>query len=370
MDFASYMFSPNAQEIYERLADDESRFIFEKRLQFCITEDEYSLREMVAGVVGFAFQRKYSGKQEIVYDGFPHSFVSLIEDYKSRKFEKLVLYPHGAYARFLSGLLYSYGIPTALFGDKNHHRFEAGGIFGTPVISLEEIAQNCKEYAILITSQTVYDSIINDFNELGLLDHSLHIYTNAVLYEKQYFGPDFMNPMPGEIYVDIGAYDGDTIKDFCNTNPNYQRIMAFEPNYELANGIRNLALPRTEVYAHGVGESGEKTDFYKLPNGQLMKATIKLGYPVISLQEKTLDSIVGDGNVTLIKADIEGSELVMLKGASETIRCNRPRLAIAVYHNPYDIVQLPTYILSLVPDYKLYLRHHTVNHNETILYAI
>ncbi len=50
--------------------------------------------------------------------------------------------------------------------------------------------------------------------------------------------------------------------------------------------------------------------------------------------------------------DIEGAELEALKGAREIIVRDRPKLAISIYHNAEDYVEISAYIKSLVPDYK------------------
>ena len=83
-----------------------------------------------------------------------------------------------------------------------------------------------------------------------------------------------------------------------------------------------------------------------------------------------VDSILNGGEVTFIKLDIEGSELEALRGASESIRKYHPLLAISVYHKPSDIVDIPTYIKNLVPEYELCLRSYHEENTEIVLYAI
>lgn len=68
--------------------------------------------------------------------------------------------------------------------------------------------------------------------------------------------------------------------------------------------------------------------------------------------------------------DVEGAELESLKGASGTIQRYKPKLAICIYHKPEDMTEIPLYIKSLVPEYKLYVRHHSNSIAETVLYAI
>ena len=79
---------------------------------------------------------------------------------------------------------------------------------------------------------------------------------------------------------------------------------------------------------------------------------------------------MGSRKVTFLKMDIEGSELAALRGAERIIREQRPKLAICVYHKPEDLWEIPSLLLSYHPDYKLYLRHYSINETETVLYAI
>jgi hypothetical protein len=73
--------------------------------------------------------------------------------------------------------------------------------------------------------------------------------------------------------------------------------------------------------------------------------------------------------ITYLKMDIEGGEFHALKGAEKTILRDKPKLAISIYHSHDDMIRIPEYIHDLLPEYKLYVRQHSIFH-ETVLYAI
>ncbi|GAB7141326.1 hypothetical protein RsTz2092_12990 [Deferribacterales bacterium RsTz2092] len=70
-----------------------------------------------------------------------------------------------------------------------------------------------------------------------------------------------------------------------------------------------------------------------------------------------------------IKFDIEGAEVDGINGARRLLRNGSP-FAICVYHKPSDFWQIPQLILSINPNYRLYLRHHTDYVSETVLYGV
>ena len=85
---------------------------------------------------------------------------------------------------------------------------------------------------------------------------------------------------------------------------------------------------------------------------------------------ESIDNILQGEKATFIKMDVEGAELDSLKGAEKTIQQYKPKLAIAIYHKPEDILEIPQFILSCREDYKLYIRHYTSCNYETIPYAL
>ena len=86
----------------------------------------------------------------------------------------------------------------------------------------------------------------------------------------------------------------------------------------------------------------------------------------------SLDKYVAENNIqkiNFIKMDIEGAEINALKGSERTIICNRPNLAICVYHKPEHLFEIIFYLNSLNLGYKFYLGHHRDNEFSTVLYA-
>ena len=82
-----------------------------------------------------------------------------------------------------------------------------------------------------------------------------------------------------------------------------------------------------------------------------------------------MDDYLAGSPVTLIKADIEGFEIQLIQGGRESIMKYRPKITICVYHHLSDLYEIPLLLKSLVDGYTMSLRHHSLTHNETVLYC-
>ena len=82
-----------------------------------------------------------------------------------------------------------------------------------------------------------------------------------------------------------------------------------------------------------------------------------------------LDSFIND-KLTYIKMDIEGAELLALRGGTKHIREDAPKLAICAYHKPDDLRVLISEIKSANPEYYFFLRHFSPKHKETVIFGI
>lgn len=72
----------------------------------------------------------------------------------------------------------------------------------------------------------------------------------------------------------------------------------------------------------------------------------------------SIDDFVDDNRiekVDFIKMDIEGAEMLALKGAQQIIEKHRPVLAISIYHSMEDFSQIPNWIHNIGLGYQRYL---------------
>ena len=160
-----------------------------------------------------------------------------------------------------------------------------------------------------------------------------------------------------ESYLDLGAYDGDTVREFLSlTGGKYDAITAVEAdrrNYrKLCTKTEGLANLRTLEAA--AWDCDAELDFSDSGGRQstLVDAHKR------KVQGVKLDSFLGTQKVSYIKMDVEGAERQAIAGLKEHIVNDRPKMFIAAYHYDNDFFELPELICALRPDYKIYLRKH------------
>jgi hypothetical protein len=70
--------------------------------------------------------------------------------------------------------------------------------------------------------------------------------------------------------------------------------------------------------------------------------------------------------------DIEGAEQKALIGAKNIIKKFKPKMAISIYHSPFDLFKIPEIIFNIAgkDTYNIYVRHYTESIYETIMFFI
>lgn len=207
----------------------------------------------------------------------------------------------------------------------------------------------------------------------GELEYCQEIYTG-----NQYFClPPFCG-RENETYVDAGAYTGDTVERFIwQNNGVFNAIYAFEPApaqfaalvKRKERLVQEWALTEDSIRVEQTALSDQEINMIPVAPSNELPNTVLVPKNSGAIKTIKLDDFLRTKKVTLIKADIEGMELSMLKGAKRIISLWKPKLAICVYHYPNDLLDIIQYLQHLVPQYKFALRHHSPRQLETVLYA-
>jgi FkbM family methyltransferase len=211
------------------------------------------------------------------------------------------------------------------------------------------------------------------------------IFCASVMEGNQYFAlPEFVN-IGSDHFVDAGAYVGDTVEKFIFANNGvFNEIYAFEPGLPQLAALRRRvqrlraewAIPESKITCEHAGLSDEDKEMrISLTPGMLQCTSIGGHTPGEEAEEagtvwvRSLDRYLAGRPATFIKADIEGMEMAMLRGARETIRKFRPKMAISIYHEPLDLFEIAELIISIVPEYQMAVRHHAPVLMDSVLYC-
>jgi FkbM family methyltransferase len=179
--------------------------------------------------------------------------------------------------------------------------------------------------------------------------------------------------LPGDYAVDAGACFGDTALAFADSVTPEGRVFCFEPLSSHLGIVRhslaqNPEIGNVAVFPFALGDHNQ--------DGEVASGDINPGLSVAKessgVKLRTLDRMAEDGSipkVDFVKMDIEGFELAALKGAEQTLRRFRPKLAISIYHNWEVYWTVLKYVDGLKLGYRFYLENYTLSDGETILYA-
>jgi FkbM family methyltransferase len=195
---------------------------------------------------------------------------------------------------------------------------------------------------------------------------------------KYYFQQDFLAFHENEVFVDVGAEDGNTIVPFIDhlhkNNLKPKKIYAFEPDpasfrilRHNVEGIANIIIENS-----GIGAENSKLKFKKSTNFGSHRHCGRIdpdGDIVIDIH--SIDSYFKNRYVSFLKFDPNGNVIIgCLIGASNTISLHKPKIIAGIYHSIENIYKIPKILLDLNPSYKIYIRHLAFHANETHAFAI
>lgn len=209
-------------------------------------------------------------------------------------------------------------------------------------------------------SKKVFSDIIDfrlNYNLSAMSDYQTRL-------EEQYFESFLHLKEEGEVFCDVGGFDGETSVGFIKRCPKYEMIHLIEPEPHFMELAKFKLIIYDKVKYYQCAASDKKGMLHFLSKGPGSKVADN---GEMEVHADRIDNMV-KSPVTFLKMDIEGSEALAIDGAKETILKNHPRLAISVYHKGADLIDIPYHVFKIRSDYDIYLRHYSDGISETVMF--
>ncbi len=249
--------------------------------------------------------------------------------------------------------------------------------------TIHTVADECELYApdVPVCGDTLFTldfakehkKELSEVYELLADDESKKIFENTVLFkmsgdikyldiavsEKNEVFTKLLNAQCIKSYADLGAYNGDTIRELLRYSQNLTEVYAFEPDRrsfrKLSEYSDSITTPKINKI-NAAAWSGDTTLVF-CDEGNRNSGIFASGKSV-EIPATSLDAFIDGKAVDYIKYDVEGCEREAIIGSEKTIQACRPRLSVSVYHRSEDIFVLPLQIHALRSDYRLYMRRY------------
>lgn len=233
-------------------------------------------------------------------------------------------------------------------------------VFGETLFTIEFFEENRTRF------EQVYSSLADE--------ESKRIYKNVIAYkltgdirhlwqsenDKDEVYRELLDCKSIKSYLDLGAYNGDTVREMLLYNPALERAIALEPDARNFRKLTEYAKSApVEIKCINAGAWSENTTLLFDASGNRNAGIVSKGNIVSKIKEVavvSVDSVLDGDEVDYIKYDVEGSEKEALLGSAQTIKKYAPKLLVSLYHRSEDLFALPELVKELNPDYSLYLR--------------
>lgn len=232
-------------------------------------------------------------------------------------------------------------------------------------------------------SKWIYDQFIEK------VKYNIKDYSDIAddLYEH-YFSDEIFKYKQDEILVDGGAFDGDDTIWFdgllSQQGMRLKHSYCFEPDTNnFGNTYRNLEKHYQTKAELDEQRQTAKAEMFTVLKAGLYERACGIGFCEYGAHSSRfteadsgswvdavkLDDVAANEKVSFIKFDLEGADIPALKGSEQTIKRWKPKLALSIYHNIEDLWEIPLMVKRMLPEYRLFVRHHTIFLWDKILYA-
>lgn len=262
---------------------------------------------------------------------------------------------------------------------------------------LQSLRLKCDEYYIIPLSQleayyyytehqddirTVYDYLEDakskqDYEEFWRLSLRGIMNYSSIYTPHAYWDNDLIPKLQDdETIIYAGVFDGKHIEKALSNNENI-KFHGFEPNEIMYNKLKEKFAGKDNVFLYPYALNNKKEVLSFDPTALLgamvvrddKKGGVRVSSELTNVNSSAIDIEISD-KIDMIALDIEGFEIEALEGGQETIKRDKPKLGICVYHRINHYVDIPLLIKKMNPAYKLYFRHHSVVSTESVIYGL
>lgn len=205
-------------------------------------------------------------------------------------------------------------------------------------------------------SRRIYDNVI-----LYKLTGKISYLFNAESKKEESFR--LLEAEKFKICADLGAYNGDTLRELLKISPRLEKAYAMEPdrrNFKKLHTFCSAYEGQTQLIPINAAAWSKDTVLTFVDEGNRNSGVFAPQKTAKTVEITALapDSVIEDRMIDYIKYDVEGAESEALLGSAKTIERCRPALLVSAYHKSEDIFALPLLVKSLCPDYRLYYRRY------------
>lgn len=248
--------------------------------------------------------------------------------------------------------------------------------------NIMRISEECELYApdVPVFGDTLFDIEFYKSNERSINavyemledEESREIYENVIKYkltgdisylearvsDKREVYRALLRSETIKSYADLGAYNGDTVRELAEYAPFLESATALEPDrrtfkklsaYAEAEERFSVTPINAAAWSHGTTLTFDASGNRNSNVGGSGKT--------VEVAAVALDGVV-NGEIDYIKYDVEGSEKEAIEGSVRVINECSPALLVSLYHRSEDIFALPLLIKEKFPKYRFYLRRY------------
>lgn len=234
-------------------------------------------------------------------------------------------------------------------------------------------------YALLwggVCTQAEYDQALADEKRLEELRVQYHLQSAEVSSLIYHHGLRFLPEqiqagLRDTVFIDGGAFQGDSTLAFLQYRPRV--VWAFEPSPPsrklFLDAMHANQIPDTafRLFPQGLSDKNGTIRF----DARAASGCALDGKGDSEAELVPLDSLTPPTRIGVLKADLEGMGMSMLRGAVETIRRDLPVLSLSFYHNADEFLNTYAFVrdLGLPYDYKVLLLCPPWDNHELTLLA-